>query len=339
MPEPSFSASELAQNELFIAWVLRPTPALDAHWQAVVAQSAQQARAIAQGQAMVLFLHQPEAVAAGQVDADWLRLQTALAEQPNEARAMPFTVQRTQPSVFRPVRWWAAASVALLLLAGGLWWRSVAFRDTYLTTRPGQTRVVDLPDGSRVTLNAASQLRTQTDGWGRFSREVWLTGEAFFEIQKTTDRRQFVVHTAQTNVAVLGTKFNVLARRQRTNVVLQEGRVRLETPTAPALMLTPGDWVQVADRQTTRRRVRAEDYRAWTTNRLVFEAVPVAEVLQTLEDRYGFRIQLANPTIGQRTYTGILPILPDGRVLLRAVAETYDLRVQSQTDSTYLLQP
>lgn len=259
MDSAPLEPAELAQNPNFVAWVLKPTPTLNAHWNAVEARS-------------------PTAV--------------------------------------------------------GLWWQARVQQ-----TSSGQTRTFTLADGSRVTLNANSRLRLQPDGWGRFSREVWLTGEAFFEIQKTTDHRHFVVHTDQTTIEVLGTKFDVLARRRRTNVVLLEGRVELRTPTRPALALTPGDWVQVAEHRTTRKRVRPEAYRAWIDQRLVFEAVPLADVLQTLEDRYGYRIQLADPALGQqRTYTGVLPALPDGGTLVRAVAETYGLRL-TRSDSLFVLHP
>ena len=339
MDSAPLEPAELAQDPNFVAWVLKPTPSLHARWDAAAARSLAEAEAIAQARALVLFLHRPDPLPDGLVDADWQRVKKTLAgDVPFAAVSRPRQrISRVRPLTPQFSRWSAAATVAMLL-AAGLWWQFRARQPTLLHTRSGQTRTVTLADGSRVTLNANSQLRLQPDGWGRFSREVWLTGEAFFEIQKTADRRRFVVHTDQTAVEVLGTAFNVLARRQRTNVVLLEGRVELRTETRPALALTPGDWVQVAPHQTTRRRVRAEAYRAWTENRLLFEAVPVAEVLQTLEDRYGYRIQLADPSLGQRTYTGILPALPEGQVLVQAVAETYGLKV-TRTDSLFVLHP
>lgn len=339
MDSATLEPAKLAQNPDFVGWVLTPTPTLDAHWDAVAARSPTQAEAIAQARALVLFLHRPDPLPDGLVDADWQRVKKTLAgDVPFAAVSRPRQrIPRVRPLTPQFWRWSAAASVALLL-AVGLWWQLRVRAPTLLQTRSGQTRTVTLADGSRVTLNANSQLRLQPDGWGRFSREVWLSGEAFFEIEKTTDHRRFIVHTDQTAVEVLGTKFNVLARRRRTNVVLLEGRVELRTEARPALALTPGDWVQVAPLLTTRRRVRAEAFRAWTENRLVFEAVPLADVLLTLEDRYGYRIQLADSALGQRTYTGVLPALPDGSTLVRAVAETYGLTA-TRSDSLFVLHP
>lgn len=344
MSDRPFNPAELAENPDFVKWVLRPDPIANARWQPLANHPPERAERMAQARALVLFLHQPEPVSHRQIDADWQRLQgSMMGKQPirspdtqldESTTGSPFVIYRNH---WTRTSWAVAASVALLLLAGGAWWRLVAFQETRFSTQSGQTRVLTLTDGSRVTLNANSQLRTQTDWRGQFSREVWLTGEGFFEIQKTDDKQRFVVHTPQTEVEVLGTKFNVLTRRALTNVVLHEGRVRLRLADHhPALTLTPGDWVQVANQKTTRRRVRAEQYSAWMEKRFVFEGTPVADVLQTLEDRYGFRVQLANPLLAQRTYTGILPMPSDGTVLLRAVAETYGLRL-TQTDSTYIL--
>lgn len=338
MDRPPFDPADLAQNPDFVAWVLRPTPLLVARWQAASSRSAADAEAIAQARALVLFLHRPDPLPAHLPDADWQRLQRTLALD-RAADFHPPAPRRAGRVLRLPGRWgWLAAASVTLLLVAGLAWQAWVRQPVVVRTASGQLRTLTLPDGSRVTLNANSRLRYQPGGWGRFDRRVWLEGEAFFEIQKTTDRRRFVVHTDQTAVEVLGTQFDVLARRRRTHVVLLEGRVELRTPARPPLALTPGDWVQVAEHRTTRRRVRPDAYRAWTEHRLVFEAVPLADVLQTLEDRYGYRIQLADPALGQRTYTGVLPALPDGGTLVRAVAETYGLRL-TRSDSLFVLHP
>jgi ferric-dicitrate binding protein FerR (iron transport regulator) len=328
MASPPLAPETLAQDPRFVAWVTQPDPSTDAYWRQWLVDHPDQRTAVAQARTLVLFLHERQPDESATTEREWHRLRQELgdSEQQPATPVVPLTRRR---------RGYAAAAAVALLVG---WWAAVRpFATQLYQTRVGETRRLELPDGSHVTLNASSQLRTRTDGWGRFSREVWLEGGAFFEVRKTTDQRRFVVRTDQTAIEVLGTRFDVRARRRATRVVLEEGRVQLRPAARPVLRLSPGDWVQFSDSTLTRRRVRAATYRSWTDNRFVFEAVPLAEVLQSLEDRYGYRIRLADPDLGKRTYTGILPIPADGRVLLRAVAETYGLTLRG-TESDFDLQ-
>ena len=110
--------------------------------------------------------------------------------------------------------------------------------NTINTPRGGQYEVV-LPDGSKVWLNAASGIRFPTTFKGR-SREVEITGEAYFEIAKNA-AMPFYVRTNGMSVEVLGTAFNVNAYADEPAIrtTLAEGRVRVKKNQASA-MLTRG---------------------------------------------------------------------------------------------------
>src|SRR5690606_15777064 len=96
------------------------------------------------------------------------------------------------------------------------------------TTGYGETRKINLPDGSLVVLNANSELKYESNWQQAPMREVWLQGEAFFEVVKTTEEKQFIVHTGSLDVEVLGTQFNVHNRHQKVQVVLSSGKVKLQ---------------------------------------------------------------------------------------------------------------
>jgi ferric-dicitrate binding protein FerR (iron transport regulator) len=104
-----------------------------------------------------------------------------------------------------------------------------------------------------VLLNANSQLRTPARWPAGARREVWLEGEAFFQVTKKgaapgggTDGARFVVHTGQVDVAVLGTRFNVTNRRGQTTVTLNEGKVKLEEGDLDgAVIMEPGELVRL----------------------------------------------------------------------------------------------
>src|SRR5262249_50050225 len=124
--------------------------------------------------------------------------------------------------------------------------------NTLRTSRGGQTSVA-LEDGSKVWLNAASSLRFPVAFTGT-TREVEVTGEAYFEIAKHPDR-PFIVHAPGGDIRVLGTSFNINAYTDEPQVktTLVDGAVQLMKGDATQ-KLRPGQEEAMA---TAGRRARA----------------------------------------------------------------------------------
>ncbi|MCY7350678.1 MAG: FecR domain-containing protein [Cytophagaceae bacterium] len=311
-----YAAEDFLNDSDFQRWVLAPTPQDRQFWADFLQRYPTHRESLAKARVLMLYFQQPEPVSPLLTQHDWQRLQDSMGGRP--LRRIGWQ------------RWVAAASVLLIALAGLGFWLTRTPGSVYETAY-GQTRRITLPDGTIVSLNANSALRLNGD-----TREVWLTGEAFFQVKKTADHRQFKVHADQLDIVVLGTSFNVRNRREKTNVVLQEGKVRLERSRQPAMLMKPGDLVEINDRhQVSRRTVNPDNYHAWTQNRLVFEATPVSEVLQTIEDLYGVRIVAK----GSFTAEKLTAILPAGKpeYVLNALAGVYNLSV-SYTDTQILIQ-
>lgn len=188
--------------------------------------------------------------------------------------------------------------IALLVITG-LWvlrapsTPAVAYH-TYRTAA-GQRRALHLPDGSLVTLAPQSQLRYPAQFIGS-TREVYLQGEAFFEVSKNAGR-PFRVHSGTWVTQVLGTKFNVRAFPQtsQTAVSLVEGRVRVQDA-HDTYLLTPGQEL-LADRSTGRIYRKAFDeakVTGWRTNKLVFKNEKLADVAGQIERLYGVKLVFAD---------------------------------------------
>ncbi|MFO7822939.1 MAG: FecR family protein, partial [Cyclobacterium sp.] len=105
---------------------------------------------------------------------------------------------------------------------------------------PGQKLALELPDDSKVWVNANSKIRFP-ETFARESREVFLEGEAFFEVSHDADR-PFRVHSGELTTEVLGTKFNVKSQGEKTDVALLEGKVRVKInmEKEKMLVLNPG---------------------------------------------------------------------------------------------------
>ncbi len=245
------------------------------------------------------------------------------------------------PPAARPVRnrrWLVAACILLVLGSGVFFTRDLVLYTTY-TAAYGQIRSVRLDDGSAVELNANSRLRVRNT-WGLApQREVWLEGEGFFSIARQADGRKFTVHTDQLTVEVLGTKFNVLQRRNRTTVVLSEGKVKLTANAGrnQTILMQPGDHMQLSARDTTfnRKTVATEKYTAWKEKELFFENAPLPEVLQKVEDYYGIQIILQDSTAAGKRFTSSLPN-DNLDVVLKSIASVYQLEVSRKQNRVIL---
>jgi len=223
-------------------------------------------------------------------------------------------------------RWWLiAASVIILVVAA--WMGSEQLLYKHYVTRYGETMTLVLEDGSRVVLNANSSLKVPR--WLNFAnqREVWMTGEAFFNIESKLDRSKFLVHTHNLHVEVLGTRFNVTDRRDATKVVLQEGRVKVTANHKEgeiAMLEKAGDYaeVQVQTPEIITRTVDESLYTTWQEKRLKFKETPLPQVLQTIEDYYGIEIITEDTTLFDRKFSGTLPN-NDLDIILQALSNIY----------------
>jgi ferric-dicitrate binding protein FerR (iron transport regulator) len=260
-------------------------------------------------------------------------------ENEETAQNVPLSIQ--PPRTGTPIRnrqWLVAACILFILGSGVFFARDFILYTTY-TAEYGQTRSVRLNDGSEVELNANSRLKVRNT-WGlAMQREVWLKGEGFFSIARQPDHQKFTVHTDQLTVEVLGTKFNVAQRRNRTTVVLSEGKVKLTANAGrrQSMLMQPGDFIELSAKDTTfnRKTVIPEKYTVWKENELFFENAPLPEVLQKVEDYYGIKIILQDTSVAGKRFTSSLPN-NNLDVVLKSIASVYQLEVSRKQDRIIL---
>ena len=177
----------------------------------------------------------------------------------------------------------AAAAIALVFLfvfqAGG------PETITHMTAQ-GEQKEVELPDGSKVFMNAESEL-SYAANWSE-KRELHLKGEAFFEVEKG---KKFMVQTIQGSVEVLGTSFNVHARPARFQVGCYTGAVRVSDAKGQEIAeLTPGKTVkQVGEAKPVQGAFKPEAP-GWRDGVFSFNSVSFAEVIEEMERQFEVRI-------------------------------------------------
>ncbi len=211
-----------------------------------------------------------------------------------------------------------AATISLVfLLTIALVWLSTKPGEEIYTTAYGETLTVPLMDGSLVTLNAHSSLRVPANWQEAQDREVWLEGEAYFQVKKISQNdnlksqmpHKFVVHTQGVAVEVLGTQFNVNTRREKVQVVLNSGKVRLRWQ-EQEVMMKPGELVEVSQHgnELSQRIVRPETYSSWKNNQLLCDATPLYELAQVVEDRFGYTLVFQDEGLQAIKVSGTIPL-------------------------------
>lgn len=198
------------------------------------------------------------------------------------------------------------AATLLVFLSMGTWWISTNQSNTFLSsffckkteTRFGQKEIVTLSDGSIIHLNSGSVLKYPKNFSGA-TREVYLEGEAFFEVAKDK-KHPFIIHTSKMDTKVIGTSFNIRAypnhRIQEVSVLT--GKVSVSSiDNNKKIALLPGQKITVSNQDNTLKThndINKITIGAWRNNILVFENTPINELIENIEINYGIEVEFNN---------------------------------------------
>lgn len=176
----------------------------------------------------------------------------------------------------------------------------------------GSVSQLVLPDNSIVYLNAGSQLKYAIAGLNG-KREVFLDGEAWFDITKN-EKRPFVVHTSFYDVNVFGTQFNVKAYRTDNEIVttLEKGSVQISSSENLKLTknptLRPGEQLvySIMNKSLEVKSVEPRMFTAWKDNKLIFINMNLRELIVVLERKYGVDIEITDNIVLDFHYDGTI---------------------------------
>lgn len=172
----------------------------------------------------------------------------------------------------------------------------------------GKKFQIELSDGTLVHLNAGSSLRYPVNFLHDGPRQVFLSGEAYFDVAKNASN-PFIVNVDQLDVRVLGTQFNVSAYREDVSidVVLVEGTVDLNQKDqlqGERIQLTPGQKGSYKENlnSITVKEVNTALYTSWMQGHLVFRDLTFDQILAKLERHYNIEIVNTNAELGQEVF-------------------------------------
>ncbi|MGA0556722.1 FecR domain-containing protein [Larkinella sp. VNQ87] len=257
-------------------------------------------------------------------DAAWAKMRTKMRSSAVETDVLAPKLEPVAPApepVIKPlpvdpphtgrvVHWWQSpvwAVAAMAVLLSGLLWFFLNPNQpepveqlAAVTTNQKMEKI--LPDGTKVLLNQNSRL-TYPEAFAADSREVELSGEAFFDV-KPDPTKPFRIHVRNTVVQVLGTSFSIRAYTNDVRVAVSSGKVKFSSGKKAVTLVKneQASFNAVKDTIITMPKLSA-DALTFKTGLLVFDKEPLSSVVKKLAEVYHADIYLANEQIAGCPFT------------------------------------
>lgn len=228
--------------------------------------------------------------------------------------------KKAVPKVVPLYKKWMFQAAAILVLALGIAFAFKYFVPQTQTADFGERTTFSLPDNSEVILNSGSEINYKKWNWDS-NRRLELKGEAYFRVAKG---RRFEVQTSLGKVSVLGTQFNVKARKNRFDVVCYEGRVKVNYANTQ-ILLTHGQSVTFENGKQFNSVVNVVKPE-WIDNQIAFYQENIKSLLDEVQRQYNITIEL-NAKDTTSLFTGKLPT-KDLDVALQIISTTYHLEAK-----------
>lgn len=212
---------------------------------------------------------------------------------------------------------WMFRVAAILVLALGITFTVQNFSTETQYASNGERTTFSLPDNSEVVLNAGSAIKYKKWNWDN-NRNLKLEGEAYFKVAKG---KKFEVETDLGKVTVLGTQFNVKARKNRFDITCYEGRVKVNYKDKE-IILTPGKSVTFENGKQLNALIETQKPE-WLENKIAFNKENLSNILDEIQRQYNVSISVETK-YSDELFTGKIP-LDNLDVALQIIATTYNL--------------
>lgn len=263
-----------------------------------------------------------QSVSKEKVAFEWSKLEAKIkAPKEKPKRKVRFLVQLS-----------AAAASILLLISVGVYFNSSKTKITHQTNF-GEILNIKLQDGSDVTLNSNSSLSYYKND----SRKVWLTGEAFFQVDKKVETNaKFWVLTNDLSVEVYGTSFNVSTKRKKTDVFLEEGSIWLKLKNGADKKMIPGNYVSYSSEKNKiledKNIFNANIKTSWKDGTLLFDNLSLSKAMEKIEESYGYSVVFKDDISKKILITGAVPTT-NIDICIKAIEKSIDVIIIKKDNS------
>jgi transmembrane sensor len=275
-------------------------------------------------------------------DCDTLLVWNAISRELKFDRQLQLT-EKKHFSIGRLQRRYATAAVIFILLGGSILYYSkndfiqeklgmVAQAKTLFQTTDDETRLVILPDGSRIQLNRGTRFSYITHAFNRKQREVWLEGEAFFDVAKNKEK-PFIIHTGTMQTTVRGTSFNIKAYTQTgQNVVsVRTGKVEVCAQNKVLAMLTPNKQIiyNTAKRTSETESIKTSDITVWTNGCLVLNNANISELRLRLKQCFNVNLQVDGQALNRAKFNAVFKTGTSLDEVMQTISILYEIKYKT----------
>jgi ferric-dicitrate binding protein FerR (iron transport regulator) len=281
----------LQTNPKFIDWVLAPSEVSEEYWRNWLEKNPGRSKEFEEAKFFLTHIHFTDNSARLNESKLLKQIHTQIeAKNPPRLRLKHFLGM--------------AASIALIFCT----WFFFPSNDNIFNTQFSEIKELTLPDGSSVVINANTELKIMGDWDANDDRNVYLTGEAYFDVSETplVGSSKFNVHTSKGIVKVLGTKFNVKDRIEEFSVALDQGKITFEAE-EEILTLNPGEVIVETGEKLRKQEDNTQNFSTWKDMKMNLANVKLQEIANVLEDFHGIEITLDKSALKTRpVYEGLL---------------------------------
>ncbi len=197
----------------------------------------------------------------------------------------------------------SAAAVFVIACFGIYQWK---FAEQVIKKSTGNSQeiMVSLPDGSEIKLNHNSEISYKESDLINSSRKIFIRGEAF--IQVTHDAKHpFTVETGNSIIQVIGTKFNVKTRNEKTVLTVTEGKVSFRNNDSDHVeFVTAGLTSSVIDNSVPSIPLQTESGIDWLNNSIFFDQSFLSEVVDELNGKFDVHISISDNKLNSLSVSG-----------------------------------
>ena len=169
---------------------------------------------------------------------------------------------------------------------------------TFISQVHESNKTVVLEDGSTVTLNGEARL-VYPRKFNAETRNVSLEGEAFFDIAKNPNKA-FIITAKGAEIKVLGTSFNVIAKDDKVEVLVESGKVQFsEINNQESVILEKGDFAILKENSLSKTLMNDDNYLSWKTQKMVFREMQLKDVAKVIERTYQVQVQFESDDIAK----------------------------------------
>jgi ferric-dicitrate binding protein FerR (iron transport regulator) len=327
-----YTLTDFLEDDSFIQWVINGDAKSNVFWQSFLI-SYPEKNEVVQKATSIIRVYRTQVAFTNEDHREeiWNRIDASIPKR---------TVSPAK-SFRLPLYFKIAATIALLIICSLVLWTMKDDHTTVITTSYGEVKAVTLPDQSIAMLNGNSTL-TYQDTWDdKTPREVWIKGEAYFDVKHLNQdtalvlpAERFIVHGNGIDIRVLGTSFNVKSRRNKTNIALLSGKIEVsyaDTASVPSggLVMLPGDYVEYSGQKLLIKKKLSRPHKAatWTVREITFTDPSLNDIMETLQDNYGYSISVEDKEMMDMKIEGEISVT-SVQELLSLVSTTLSIRVE-----------